>query len=412
MSNFSALEILVYSPSMTVKEKQIRSQIMQIPYLRQLIHDKWTTYAMYMFYFWLATYMFFLVVLSLFLIHSTTGTLDETTFWGLLSYLLGFSLVSIYFELFDLVRMGRYYFFQSSLVFQFMGFLYGMLIVAYFILACFNGSQMNCNLTQVYETYENLTDVPGPFASPDELPLVCVASNTLLSLAAFFAWIYLLFFTTGFSALSLFVISLKEILVRDLVPFAMVFFTWSMAFGLAFFPIWKSDSNFHNIGTVLFTTIQISIYSINFSYTDIDTSNPTPLVAIFFILAIFILGVCLTNMLIAAMSCTYDEIQEQAKDQRYFQFVSVVLLIERRVKFLLHWVKLSSIIKISEADHNKKGDTKGYNQKTAGKKKGKKMAAKNDKKVAAEHPFIAAIRDSTHYFHVEEYIENMEFDAD
>jgi len=124
-----------------------------------------------------------------------------------------------------------------------------------------------------------------------------------------------------------------------------------MAFGLGFFPIWNSDANFSDFGTTLYTTLQLAVYSVNFLASDMSNGNPPVLVVIIFILVIFILGVLMTNMLIAAMSTTYDEIQDQAHDQHYFEFVSTILMLERRVSFLfkLFHVKLDQNVSVPSA---------------------------------------------------------------
>jgi len=178
-----------------------------------------------------------------------------------------------------------------------------------------------------------------------------VASNTVLSLGTFLAWLYLLFFTRGFPSLAIFIISLREIMYHDLFPFIIVFFTWVMAFGVGFFPIWNSDTNFNDFGTTLYTTLQLAVYSINFLASDMSMGNPPVMIVIIFILVIFILGALMTNMLIAAMSTTYDEIQDKAHDQHYFEFVSTILMLERRMSFFfkVFRVKLDQNVSVPSA---------------------------------------------------------------
>jgi len=349
----SAVEMLVYAPGLSVEEKRERAQTLDIPFIHQLIFNKWTAYAGAIFYTWLFFYMTFLGAYTYFVIwHDELITKAPSVFWGLLSFLLAFSIASSLVEIFDMIRMRLIYLFQDSFPFHLMALLYSSFTMAYFGLAFHGGANINCNLNQVYENVANNQTVLGnDYMSPSQLPEICVAANTCLSLASFFAWLHLFFFARGFPSLALFIISLREVLAKDLFPFIIVFFTWTMAFSVGLYPLWNSDPFFNTFGSALYTTLQLAIYSINFLGSDISNGNPPAIIGIIILLIIFILGVMMTNMLIAATSKTYQEIQDQAHDQHYFEFVSTILMLERRTRifFWLFSFKLDQNITIPSA---------------------------------------------------------------
>jgi len=328
---FSVLEMIVYTPNFSVEGKRKRAKILQSPFIDQLLFDKWTNYAGFVFYLWMFFHAVYLIVLTTFTILGTDG-LSVAAFWALEGFLVAFAIISIAFEISDIWKIGKFYRY-SSINYHISCWVYSSLILTNFVLNFFNDAP-SCDLSH----YEK---------DPGNLPDICVASNVCLSLACFFSWYFFFYFARGFPGYGLFAVSMHAMIVFNMIPFAIVYFILIMAFTLALFPVWASDGWFYQFGVGMLTVLETSLFSTNFTAGDLMKSNPAPLVVIYFILTIFLIGILMVNMLIASMENTYEQMREEAKGQLFFEWTATCLEIERRVSFFFRIFKIYFDVGIS-----------------------------------------------------------------
>jgi hypothetical protein len=334
--HFSVLEMIVYTSNHSVEDKLERAHMLEIPFIHQLLFDKWNGYAGTCFHLWMFVHMTFLAVLTTFIIWGTDNVFDQASFWGLQAFILAYAVFAILFEFFDIIRMGKLYFYMSSLNFHISIWLFSCLVIANFALNFYGTTKMNCNLYQVYEN-SLLPTQPGGNSTATgltdaaNLPPVCVAANVCIGLAGLFAWYFFMYFGRGFPTLGLYIISFHVMFFDNVLPFVVIFFIFMMSFSLGFFPIWATDSWAYIYGISLLSTLETSLFSTNMGYSDLQNSSPPTLVVIYFLMVIFVVGFLMINMLIASMGDTYELIREEKKDQLLFEWTSTVLLIERRI---------------------------------------------------------------------------------
>jgi len=336
VSKSSVLELIVYTPNLTVESKKKRSEMLHLPVIHQLLDEKWARYAGICFYVWLLNHMALLACITTFAIWGTEPTFPRHAFWGLQAYILFYAIISLVFEIIDMFYMGVLYRYMSAFYSHLSSCIFSLFIIANFILNFFGATQMDCALDQFYE---NQLSGVGP-TNPAELPILCTVSNSLLAVACFFAWAFILYFSRGFSGLGLFSVSMQVMIIQNMIPFGIVFFILIMALTLGLFLIWSADITMYQFGVGLLSTLEISLFSTNFGVDAINTSIATPLVVIFFLLILFLLGILMINMLIASMGNTYQTIRGEAEDQLFFEWASSMLLIERRCQFILNTIGL------------------------------------------------------------------------
>jgi len=225
------------------------------------------------------------------------------------------------------------------LIFHVSVWFFSQFIIANFILHLlihfYAGDLSTCNESEVYYNEPPGENPQEIINAVHQISGLCVGYNVTMSLACFFAWYFLLYFTRGFPNLGLFAVSLHAMLSRNMFPFSIIFFILLMAFSLGYFLIWSSDVWMNSFGVAMLTTLEIALFSTNFEVEDLYNAAPSSLVVIFFILTLFILGVLMINMLIASMGNTYELIRDEAKDQLFFEWTSSVLLIERRIAIFM-----------------------------------------------------------------------------
>jgi len=139
-------------------------------------------------------------------------------------FVLLFSTCSIVLEIQDIIYLGVYYFSEkSSRFFYLIAWINSALIWLGFLF------RMSGNLVCLFPF------LSFPFLSSNTYfcpGLIQAGEEVSMAIASIFAWFYALYFARGFAKFGIYVVSIREIIIRDLFRFMIVYFLVLIGFTL------------------------------------------------------------------------------------------------------------------------------------------------------------------------------------
>lgn len=171
-------------------------------------------------------------------------------------------------------------------------------------------------------------------------------SNAFKSIQSLLLWSNLMYMLVPFEHFGVLTIVMYKILAKDIIPFFLVFGMLLVGFAQAFSILYNEshhddigyDNPFHNIGLSLYHLFLVSLGEMGddkvwgagdqgpFAETSKDNQGLAILLFAAFSMVCSILSI---NMLIAMMSSTYAEVNQDAKKEHVFPWARKVLNIER-----------------------------------------------------------------------------------
>ncbi|GFO42754.1 transient receptor potential cation channel subfamily v member 6, partial [Plakobranchus ocellatus] len=234
-------------------------------------------------------------------------------------------------------------------------------------LVCFS-----CLVTVVYEVMEistqgiasfikNCTHAPAQTVHLISclLILACVpfrvtglhrVEDILLILAAPCAWFFLLFFARGQQRFGPFVTMIYKMIAGDLFRFGIIYFIFLIGFTQGFFFLFKDVTptgddvaNFSTLPETILNLFQMTLGE--FKYEVFSYSHHSWLTKIIFALFMILVPILLLNMLIAMMGNTYTQVISKSTKEWWKQWAKIVVVLERGVskKKLLQYQSAYSV---------------------------------------------------------------------
>ncbi|KNC48133.1 uncharacterized protein AMSG_04363 [Thecamonas trahens ATCC 50062] len=163
-----------------------------------------------------------------------------------------------------------------------------------------------------------------------------VVERCILAAAIIAGWCSLLYYARGLQSLGPLVITIWNVLVRDLVRFSAIFVIFAVAFAQALHVCVK----FRDVeGYDWWLTALIEVFAAGTGVNDFDYKDLGPTVrdggyvmaVLVFIVFDVVVIVLMLNMLIAMMNNTYQDIADNAQRQWALQWASIILDAERKL---------------------------------------------------------------------------------
>ena len=152
------------------------------------------------------------------------------------------------------------------------------------------------------------------------------------ALAALLLWSYVLWLMLGFKQTGPLIIMIWKMLMSDMLQFLAIFLTFQIGFTQAFYLVLDTEKEGHGDDKALFFThmrrsFEVLLGEVSLDITAEDTTYP--MIAYFLMVVYVILvTILLLNLLIAMMSTTYSEIQEEADTIWNMEFSRMILSLE------------------------------------------------------------------------------------
>ncbi|GFS23202.1 transient receptor potential cation channel subfamily V member 6, partial [Elysia marginata] len=216
----------------------------------------------------------------------------------------------------------------------------------------------SCLVTVVYEVLEiskqgimsfikNCTHAPAQTVHLISclLILACVpfrvfgfdrVEDILLILAAPCAWFFLLFFARGQQRFGPFVTMIYKMIAGDLFRFGIIYFIFLIGFTQGFYFLFKDVTptgddvaNFSTLPETILNLFQMTLGE--FKYEVFSYSHHAWLTKIIFALFMILVPILLLNMLIAMMGNTYTQVISKSTKEWWKQWAKIVVVLERGV---------------------------------------------------------------------------------
>eukprot|EP01061_Rhynchopus_euleeides_P007418 TRINITY_DN16472_c0_g1_i1.p1 TRINITY_DN16472_c0_g1~~TRINITY_DN16472_c0_g1_i1.p1 ORF type:complete len:1030 (+),score=278.70 TRINITY_DN16472_c0_g1_i1:441-3092(+) len=156
--------------------------------------------------------------------------------------------------------------------------------------------------------------------------------NLCGALAALLLWSYILWLMLGFKQTGPFIIMIWKMLMDDMIQFLAIFLTFQLGFTQAFYLVLDTDSEGKGDDGYLFVAHMRKSFEVLLGEVSLDiTSEMTsyPLIAyLLMVIYVILVTILLLNLLIAMMSTTYSEIQEEADTIWNMEFSRMILSLE------------------------------------------------------------------------------------
>jgi len=300
------LESLIYlsgAEGNSIETDVNRADILEKTPMKELVESKWNKFAKYVFMAWLSLYIFYvtifcLAVLRPFGLENEDGT-PTRTLMDLEMVVVFYTICEILIELRDIFTVGSYYVTdKGSRLFHFTVWLK----VTFIFLAVF---------------FRMLG--------------MLVAEEICTALASIFVWFFFLYFARGSKTLGIFVVAIREIIIHDIARFFIVYVVVISGFTLSNQVMFRRTS-FEGFSTSIRAFLALVKLTFgNDEDFDPNESNNYGFTTISYILFVVLVSLLLLNMLVAMMGDTYNKIAETSAKQYTLEWVSVVVLIERRL---------------------------------------------------------------------------------
>jgi len=300
----TALELVVYLSGVwgnTDDSTLDRADLLAKTPIRELVDSKWKLYIRNYFFIWLFLYAVYLLIFSMVIVRPPYLFPDGVrtpALEGLEIVVLIYALLSLFVEIRDILTIRKRYFTEKGSRFFFMlAWCNSILVILAFIF----------RLTEDLASEELCT-----------------------SLCGITTWFYALYFFRGFKSYGFFIVSIQEIIVRDLSRFISIFFVIACGFCLAFMTLYRrmavpTFNEFDQGLLSMFLMMTNDVGVIDF----VDTNNYALTVCLV-IIYIFVVSILLLNMLIGMMGTTYGNVREASEKQYRLEVRSP------RLTFLFH----------------------------------------------------------------------------
>ncbi len=167
----------------------------------------------------------------------------------------------------------------------------------------------------------------------------CAWTDLLYAVVSISGWGFMLFFSRAFQEIGIFTVMLQRILVSNVFHFTCVFLVFLLGFGTAILCLFQDQRHEapEEVATMAMISISLFRFLVGMEELDIGDEAHMPWVYYAIIVAFIIFGnVLLFNMLIAAMSATYDAVADQKENLWLKIRTRSILMLERR---LLPWLQ-------------------------------------------------------------------------
>eukprot|EP01060_Flectonema_neradi_P017747 TRINITY_DN2458_c0_g1_i1.p1 TRINITY_DN2458_c0_g1~~TRINITY_DN2458_c0_g1_i1.p1 ORF type:complete len:961 (+),score=160.78 TRINITY_DN2458_c0_g1_i1:423-2885(+) len=146
-----------------------------------------------------------------------------------------------------------------------------------------------------------------------------------LAFASLTSWAYVLWLLLGFRKTGPFVIMIWKMLLSDLIRFLIIFAAFLFGFAQTFFILFD-ESGFERF---MYRVHVCFVALLGQAELDHDTGNRFPLLSTSLLLVyVLLVSILLLNLLVAMMSSTYTEIQEEAEEVWRLQWTRLIFSIE------------------------------------------------------------------------------------
>ena len=151
------------------------------------------------------------------------------------------------------------------------------------------------------------------------------------AMSALLLWAYVLWLLLGFKQTGPFIIMIWKMLMNDMIQFLVIFVTFQLGFTQAFYLILDTSSKSAAQSGYLFLRHLKATFEVLLGETNLEipTDMTYPLVAyLLMVVYVILVTILLLNLLIAMMSTTYSEIQEEADIIWNMEFSRMILSLE------------------------------------------------------------------------------------
>ncbi|XP_063430515.1 transient receptor potential cation channel subfamily V member 5-like isoform X2 [Mytilus trossulus] len=194
--------------------------------------------------------------------------------------------------------------------------------------------------------------------------------DILLIVATPTAWSFLLFFARGYPGTGAMVVMMYLMLRTDFLKFSIIFAIFIAQFSGAFYFLFQGSTDnqsqgFLTIGDTIMTLFQMTLGE--FKYQDFNYTKYPGLTKVVFAVFMILVPILLLNMLIAMMGNTYTQVINKSEKEWRKQWAKIVVVLERSFtrKQLLKFQQEYSI-KLTNTEDCDLGEGKGKVSETRG----------------------------------------------
>ncbi|XP_052781748.1 transient receptor potential cation channel subfamily V member 5-like isoform X2 [Mya arenaria] len=153
--------------------------------------------------------------------------------------------------------------------------------------------------------------------------------DILLILAVPGSWFFLLFFARTNSGTGPMIVTMYLMMSKDIVRFGIIYCVFMMSFGLGFYFLFRdiNQDSFKTLPSTIMTLFQMTLGE--FKYHDFDLTRYALLTKLVFAVFMILVPILLLNMLIAMMGNTYQSVIIKSEKEWRKQWAKIVVVLER-----------------------------------------------------------------------------------